>query len=489
MSLPRRHPWLVVACIGELLLLVWWLGVFPALLSPDSVAYTYGITHGNWYLGGSVTYDALEWLSLAVTGSVAPLILLQLSAFAAAVTLVARAVHRLGAPARLTAAAACITCALPMTGAFVAYLSKDMLFVVGQLLCAAGLLERIADQEQTPWWRQRSTLLLAGGAVTMTLCRQNGVEMLVLATVVVLLFARALWRPMVIATAVGTAMWALVTFAVAPAAGAVPADSSLMLGPAYGDIGVLYRHDPQLFTASEKALMAQVAPLSWWRDRSTCYASDPLTGEDFVLNAHPVAGRLERLWVSLLERAPSRVIAARWCRGAIAWSVWPVQSHTILPPLVTPTNLYHERAALSSASVEALVPAAPAPWWHSAVTAIFKGTTARSAQFILWRGATWCYLAYIAIAFAAVRLRRPVLGAAAAFLLANQLVVLVDNPNQLARYMLGCLFLGALLLPLAAIRRIPTNTSGRVGGVVLAEVDLLDGHDRAGEAPDPAGVQ
>ena len=73
MSLLPRHPWVVVGSIGELLLLVWWLGVFPALLSPDSVTYTYGITHGDWYLGGSITYDALEWLSLAVTGSVAPL--------------------------------------------------------------------------------------------------------------------------------------------------------------------------------------------------------------------------------------------------------------------------------------------------------------------------------------------------------------------------------------------------------------------------------
>jgi len=454
----RRRPWFAVAGACECALIVWWLGVFPTLVSPDSVDYTRGIMHGYWYLGGSVFYDALEWLSLAASSSVVPLILLQLTSFAAAIVLLARAVHKLGAPAKLVAATAVVVCALPMTGAFVAYLSKDTLFVVGQLLCAAGILELLADDtSDIGWrparWRRRWFALLITGSVVMTLTRQNGVEMLVVATVVVALLARRFWRPMLAATAVVTATWAAVTFAIAPAAGAVRPDSSLALGPAYGDIGVVFRADPGLFSAHDLTVMARVAPLSWWHDRSTCYASDPLTAPDFVIAAHPLAVQLEHVWLRLVARAPQRIVAARICRGAIAWSVTPVASHTILPPLSTPTNLYRERDRLSPASAEALLPHPPVQWWHHATGKMLSATTTRWAQFALWRGATWCYLAYVAVAVAGIRTRRRAVGAAAALLVANQIVVLVDNPNQLARYMLGCLFLGALLLPLAAARR------------------------------------
>lgn len=456
----RRHVWTSVWAACTAALVAWWLGTYPALLSPDSASYTWQITHSHWYLGGSVVYDALQWLSMQLTGSVAALTLLQVVTFAAAVTLVARGIHRLGVRTRYAAAAALVVCAAPMTGAFVAYLSKDMLFVVGQLLCLAGLLELLSKPERT--WRPLPVGLLIAGTTTMTLCRQNGVEMLIVATVVVFVLARRVWRPVGVACLAGTAAWALVTFGIAPLAGATPANSSLLLGPAYGDIGVVYREDPTLFTAADTILMARVAPLSVWRDKDGCYSSDGLTSgtPDFVGNAAAVHTQLDRLWLRLVVRAPARVLQARLCRGSIAWDPFPAALHTVLPPLRTPADLYGWRSTLGPLA-EDVLPDQPIPLWHRAVTTALHATTAKDAQFLLWRGATWTYLAYFAVAVAAWRRRSLAIAAAAAFVLANQLVVLADVPNQIARYMMGSLFMGAMLVPLAfAKRRVPALEGG-----------------------------
>ena len=67
------------------------------------------------------------------------------------------------------------------------------------------------------------------------------------------------------------------------------------------------------------------------------------------------------------------------------------------------------------------------------------------------RGATWCYLSYLALGIAALRVRRwAILGAGAAAL-SNQLVVLTVNPAQLYRYMIGPLLVGVVLLPLLTL--------------------------------------
>jgi hypothetical protein len=102
-----------------------------------------------------------------------------------------------------------------------------------------------------------------------------------------------------------------------------------------------------------------------------------------------------------------------------------------------------------------------------------KASGAESFKWILWRGATWCYLGYAAIVLFVVRRREPAVLALLGVALANQLVVLVNNPAQLVRYMIGPIFLGILVLPLmfagrgarleAAVSTPPTDGRGRNG--------------------------
>jgi hypothetical protein len=80
-------------------------------------------------------------------------------------------------------------------------------------------------------------------------------------------------------------------------------------------------------------------------------------------------------------------------------------------------------------------------------------STARQTQWLLWRGALWCYAAY-AVGWALARRRGWRTGAVVIALTAGlQLSVLAANPAPLARYMLPPVFLGVLALPLLRTRR------------------------------------
>jgi len=72
-------------------------------------------------------------------------------------------------------------------------------------------------------------------------------------------------------------------------------------------------------------------------------------------------------------------------------------------------------------------------------------------QAVEWRGATWCYLSYLALGVAALRVRRWAIPGAGAAALSNQLVVLTVNPAQLYRCMVGPLLVGVVLSPLLTL--------------------------------------
>jgi hypothetical protein len=77
----------------------------------------------------------------------------------------------------------------------------------------------------------------------------------------------------------------------------------------------------------------------------------------------------------------------------------------------------------------------------------------RSFEWFAWRGATWAYVAYVAVILFARRRHTVTLLALVAVIAATQINVAINNPNQLVRYMVGPLILGILLLPLAFVSR------------------------------------
>jgi hypothetical protein len=92
---------------------------------------------------------------------------------------------------------------------------------------------------------------------------------------------------------------------------------------------------------------------------------------------------------------------------------------------------------------------------HSAAVFYRHATAVRPVEWLTWRGATWCYVAYLAVIVFARRRGDIAMLALVATIAATQLNVLVNNPNQLVRYMTAPTLLGILLLPLLFTRPAP----------------------------------
>src|SRR5262249_22041243 len=102
-----------------------------------------------------------------------------------------------------------------------------------------------------------------------------------------------------------------------------------------------------------------------------------------------------------------------------------------------------------------LAPLSPAA--HQGAVWLRKLSDTRQFEWVAWRGATWCYLAYLSLILYSRRRRDLAVLGLGAVVFANQLTVVLDNPSQLVRYMAGPLILGILLLPLAFARPRPAE--------------------------------
>jgi hypothetical protein len=456
-GLPASREWrlgAVTAVATQLVLLFWWLGFYPGTLSYDSVAYVWQVSTGNWTTQHSTVYNGLIWLSLRATGQLGLVTLAQTVALAGGLAYAVVGLRRLGAPGKWLAVAAVAATMLPAIGTFAVYVSKDVPFAVTEVWLLGTVARIVAARPAAPG--RRVWLALLAEFVLLGLFRQNGFVVIGLtALVLVVVLAGVRWRIIAcagIAIVVGFAA-NLVVF---PALGVRPAGPELVWGPAYADIAVAYADRPNDFTPADKAVMSAVAPLSYWQRTANCYNAD-----DTVTNGNPQfnmaaarahSAELADLWLGLVKRMPDEIASARVCRGSIAWNPFPGPSRgrTVKIPIDGVQNLFNfprDRLAASPyADAIRLAPVSGAA--HDVGRWLRRLTDVRQFEWIAWRGATWSFLAYVALILFARRRRDLAVLGLGAVILANQVNVMVNNPGQLVRYLAGPLILGILLLPL-----------------------------------------
>jgi hypothetical protein len=446
-------------------LLLWWLAFYPGVMSYDTVTYVWQVSTGNWSSNHSVLYDVAVWLSLRVGGQLALVTLAQTIAAATGLAYAVTGLRRLGAPGRWLLVAATLVVGLPAVGTFVAYVSKDAAFVITEVWLL-GTMSRLVAARRDPARRPGSVhhLLWAlfGELTLLGLFRQNGFLVIaVTATLAAVALPGLRGR---LSAAGGGALVAclaanLVLF---PALGVRTPGSELLLGTAYGDLAVAYHERPAAFTAADRAVLAEVAPLEFWSRSANCYSSDTTVNgqREFSLPAARAhRAELVAVWVRLLKRAPDELVQARLCRGSIAWNPFPGPAHgwTVKPPVTGARSYFgFPRDAIeASPYAGAIRSAPPVPLLHRAGVWARHLSDTRSFEWFAWRGATWCYVAYFAALLWGRRRREPGALALVAVVAATQLTVLINNPNQLVRYMMGPLVLGVLLLPLAFVTEPP----------------------------------
>ncbi|GAA3185638.1 hypothetical protein [Nonomuraea roseoviolacea] len=448
---PSRWATLATFLAIQAVLVGWWLAYYPGLFSRDSVLYLSHTMVGPWVSDHSVTYDALLWLSVRLTGDIGAVTLLQTTAMAATLAYLAAALKALGAPRLATTAVAVLLPFLPPVGAFSVALWKDVPFTLCAVAIAASCAGLAAARRVTAW-------RLAGlGALMLALglFRANGFLIVGVAVVVLLVVVKGARVRLAVTGLVAAAVPLLLTNLVLPRVGIEAPSKTYVYHTAFGDIAVLYREHPELFGDRDRTLMTSVAPLSRWSEGGTCYTINPLIWRrDFSWQqADRHAGELLDLWRRLLTQRPLDVVDARLCRGSIAWNpvedAWAVGGQT-----------YHfsRRPSAETYVGPNKVPDYPQRWMFSLrpksehlhrVADSWLVTTAEPGyDWWLWRGATWAYLAYVAAGLAAWALRNRYVPAVVAVVAGQQLAVLANISAQDYRYMATPIFVGMLMLPL-----------------------------------------
>jgi len=465
---------LATYAVCQAILLFWWGAFYPGLMNRDSVIYMQHVTTGPWSSDHSVLYDWLVLVSLRWTGDLGALTLFQTIAMSAALAYTVAAFRRLGVPGWATAVAAVIVAALPSTGSFIIFIWKDVPFAICAYLVVPTTAHLISLRGGPRWQRDRRVtgliVALFWELLGVCLFRQDGFLVAgVAAVALALLIGRVRIRVTAVA-AVAIGLTFLLKIVVYPAAGIVPADSSLVYGPSWADIAVAYAKSPSSFTTADKDVMKRVVPLAEWKDNAACHDADATDyAKDLTKRAGHLTGPLFSLWLQLLRRHPGLIIGARLCRGSIGWVAFPS------PGAVAGDYLSEIPSNMFGASNEPGVKDMPARYYHDIATrplwgfslaySLRNGSESNSIAWLLWRGATWCYISYLAIGTLAVRRRDWKILALAAVILGNQLTAMADSPTQVFRYMAAPLLIGPMTLALffARTRDVPRLAAAPVG--------------------------
>jgi len=451
----RRRPPLggTTFVLTQAVLVVWWAARYPGLFSPDSLDHVWQATTGNWNSHHPVAYTGLVWLSIQLTGGVGALTLAQACALAAGLTYAVTGLRRIGGPAWCWGAAAVAVVLLPPVGSFVLCVWTDVPYVICHVFLL-GTLARLVAWRRAGGHPAFPRALLAAVVAALTLIclfRQNGFLVAAVVAAVVALLVRRTALRILLAGMVATTVALLANWALLPAVGVRDSDPIVAVETFLADLAVGYAADPQDFPAEETALLATVAPLAHWRSSANCYTVDPTVHHaDFDRRA-AAARRADLLaaWWRLARRAPMTVLKARWCRASIAWRPTPAGVLSRTPTAwALPIYLDHD-PRFADDRVRAVAFSQPV---SERAGSLADALTRRVSgpEWLLWRGATWAYLAYLVVGLLAWRRRERALLVLAALSLGNQLSVLAVNNAQAARYMAAPLVLGVLLLPLLA---------------------------------------
>ncbi|GHE42784.1 hypothetical protein GCM10017673_51280 [Streptosporangium violaceochromogenes] len=463
--LGRRLP-LAVLLVTQALFSLWWAAFYPGLMSYDSISYVWHVTTGHWMANHSVAYDGLVWLSLRLTGDLGALTLAQTAAMSATLAYAACALRDLGARPIAAGVAAVAIPVIPATGSFVVTIWKDVPFTVCAVLASATLARLVARRTTA------AVTLLGAELCGMVIFRNNGFLFVAIAAPIIVGLLPGIRRRLLVATGTPLLVAFTLTGAVFPALGIPGAPPSLTYATAYGDVAVAFKRARSSFTPRDTEVMARVAPLSHWRRSADCHTTDPTTQRPgFAAAADTQNAELVALWGRVVRRTPALVAAVRLCRGAIAWDIAGgpgLSARTAIHGVGVPDDLFGWARWNAEMRVSPYRPIlAPRPLsapLREAVTAFREASRAPWLEWLLWRGAFWCYLAY-AVVLAGVRRHRAV-PVVAALVLGQQLGVLLANPAQLYRYMVAPTVVSVLLLALVPARggRRPYGGPGRTPG-------------------------
>ncbi|NBE50242.1 hypothetical protein [Streptomyces boluensis] len=449
---------LVVFLSCQACYLIWWMAFYPGLISYDSLAYTWQVTTDHWNSNFSVLYNSLLWLSLMGTGGFGALTLFQSLAMSATLAYTCAGLRDIGVRGRWSAPAALACAVAPPLASFTVYVSKDVPFTICAILVFAVTV-RLTGRRLRGTWSGRlyrsELLLLCVGFFGLSLFRNNGFPVAVLAALCLVLVLPGARRVIAALVTVTTSVALALMLYGYEAVGVEKPPTALLYNLHYADISVTYAQAPELFTKSDLQLMAKAAPLSEWSSAGAkCFVSDPIYRAVKGQIDDQLAEPLSQLWARTLHKSPHHVLGARLCRGHIAWAVFPGpadQGGRTINALdsVDPAAFYKWYPEMKTSPYNAAAQPQPvSERLRDVAYFAYEAAHVPQLEWLLWRGAIWCYATYAIVTRLARSRRCRPLFALAGVTLGTQLTVLIATPSPTFRYMAAPIFIGLLCLSL-----------------------------------------
>jgi hypothetical protein len=456
----RRGFWL--ASLSFLPLFVWWLGWFPAFLSPDSIDQLEQVETGEFSNGHPAVHTIAVWAITRGWDHPGAVTLVQIIAIALLLGLVARRLIELGVPLVAAVGAAWVVGLSPAVGPTVITIWKDVAFTAAFLWVFAELLVlvRLRDNYWTSRW---NPIRLGIGLGLVWLIRHNGVLTVLPVLVVVAVVFRSHLRRVGVAVlamvgciliVLGPLYWVFSVETGRPAPGEVllPVVASSLV------------HEPGNFSEDDLALLSSIAPLEVWTAGYDCDTADPLLFADDldieVIRSNP--GPFLELGLRTLVRDPDTSIGFFFCRSSYLFApIQPPDEYLHRPPFAIPANeLGIERAPVWQVAYEATLD-------------VFQTAESDGWLWIAWRPALviWAtLLTYLALA------RRPtrLLLVPGSLLGAHLLNVMATSLNHEFRLALPLYVTGIMSWPLLWFAFHPDRLEEPGPTVVASGRSLLD---------------
>jgi hypothetical protein len=442
MSWLRSRPWLLTG-LALFPLSLWWLAWYPGFYSSDSIDQMTQVATGR-YAGIHPAAHTL-YLSLLSGGGDQPGLIpfVQVVALTALLVYAARTLHRLGTPAWAVVGTSWLIGLSPAVGPTTNAVWKDIPFGIAMLWAWVELVQIKRDSSRWGAWIRLGVALSIVG-----LFRQNGLlTVLPLLAVIGWSYRRALCRPAV-TVGVIAGLVALVVGPLYSAVGAVsaPTDPATVF---LADLAASFHEEPETFTGEDLELMEQVAPLSLWRDRYTCYESTPLIFDpQFDLDQVDRVGSefldLER---RVLLRDPDSVLGHRLCSASyLVVPPQPEDAYFHRPPYDIPSNTLGLRRSPISDRAFAFA------------DAVFRWSEIDSRLWLTWRPGLIILPALAVSGWLAVRRSRWLLPQA--LFLLHLLNLAATSPSPEFRYAYPLYLIGLMSFCLIPIERQRSRAAG-----------------------------
>ncbi|MBT8203696.1 MAG: hypothetical protein HKN74_14405 [Acidimicrobiia bacterium] len=336
---PRSHAAFWLAALSFLPLFVWWLGWFPAFLSPDSLDQLTQADTGEFTNGHPAFHTILIWAITRVWDSPGAVSLVQIVALAGVLGLVARRLVELGTSLWAAVGAAWLVGLAPAVGPTALSIWKDVAFTIAFLWVFAELLA-LVRQGSAFWAHPPAAIRLGAALALLWLTRHNGFLTVLAVVVVLVIVFRNDLAPL------------------APAAAALVAAVVLVMGPLYWVFSVererpapgevllplvasSYVHEPGSFSPADIALLESIAPLEVWQERYDCDSGDRLLfdPEMNIAAIRSDPNPLLRLGLRTVARDPDTSLGFLWCRASYLFvPAQPAEAFLQRPPFAIPEN-------------------------------------------------------------------------------------------------------------------------------------------------------